>query len=402
MLMTPGIASSPAALSFTPGSRTLHSSMEKEPSHDRQSPEDFLHLIQQQARGKLKVYLGSSAGVGKTYSMLVEGNRLKLRGVDVVIGYVEPHERPDTTAQIDKLEIIPPRVTSYHNIEIREMNLDAILARKPTVVLVDEFAHTNSPGSKNQKRYEDVLELLDAGISVITTLNVQHLESLYNVIEVATGIKVKERIPDSIVAEADQIINIDLPAEDLIERLKAGKIYALDRVERAMGNFFTETNLTRLREITFSEVANFLDRRQRSLKPEGNKPSSMAKVMVAISSRGPHPETLLRKTARLASQLNAQWYVVYVRTSKEAPDRIATETHRRLTDTLEIAQKMGGTVLVLKSNDIASALKSFARDYGITQLVMGKSRPRKGLRRFFPSLVDRLSVNLPNVDVVLS
>jgi two-component system sensor histidine kinase KdpD len=400
--MTPGIASSPAALSFVPGSRTLHSAMEKEAAHDRQSPEDFLHLIQQQARGKLKVYLGSSAGVGKTYSMLVEGNRLKLRGVDVVIGYVEPHERPDTTAQIDKLEIIPPRVTSYHNIEIREMNLDAILARKPTVVLVDEFAHTNSPGSKNQKRYEDVLELLDAGISVITTLNVQHLESLYNVIEVATGIKVKERIPDSIVAEADQIINIDLPAEDLIERLKAGKIYALDRVERAMGNFFTETNLTRLREITFSEVANFLDRRQRSLKPEGNKPSSMAKVMVAISSRGPQPETLLRKTARLASQLNAQWYVVYVRTSKEAPDRIATETHRRLTDTLEIAQKMGGTVLVLKSNDIASALQSFARDYGITQLVMGKSRPRKGLRRFFPSLVDRLSVNLPNVDVVLS
>jgi hypothetical protein len=202
------------------------------------------------------------------------------------------------------------------------MDLEAILERKPTVVLVDEFAHTNSPGSKNQKRYEDVLELLDAGISVITTLNVQHLESLYNMIEVATGIKVKERIPDSIVAQADQIINIDLPAEDLIERLKAGKIYPLDRVERAMGNFFTESNLTRLREITFSEVANFLDRRQRLLKPDSNKPSSMAKVMVAISSRGPHPETLLRKTARLANQLNAQWYVVYVRTNKEAPDRI--------------------------------------------------------------------------------
>jgi len=156
--------------------------MNKEPeTHDRQSPEDFLHLIQRQARGKLKVYLGSSAGVGKTYSMLVEGNRLRQRGVDVVIGYVEPHERPETTAQIDKLEIIPPRVTLYHGIEIREMDLDAILQRKPTIVLVDEFAHTNSPGSKNQKRYEDVLELLDAGISVITTLNVQHLESLYNV-----------------------------------------------------------------------------------------------------------------------------------------------------------------------------------------------------------------------------
>ena len=377
--------------------------MEKAPAvHDRQSPEDFLHLIQRQARGKLKVYLGSSAGVGKTYSMLIEGNRLKQRGVDVVIGYVEPHERPETSAQIGQLDIIPPRVTLYHGIEIKEMDLGAILHRKPTVVLVDEFAHTNSPGSKNQKRYEDVQEILDAGINVITTLNVQHLESLYNVIEAATGIKVKERIPDSIVAQADQIINIDLPAEDLIDRLKAGKIYALDRVEKAMGNFFTETNLTRLREITFSEVANFLDRRQRMLRPDTNKPSSMAKVMVAISSRGPHPETLLRKTARLASQLNAQWYVVYVRTDKEAPDRIAAETHRMLTDTLEIAQKMGGTVLILKSNDVASALTSFARDYGITQVVMGKSRARTGWRRFTPSLIDRLSMNLPDVDVILS
>jgi len=377
--------------------------VEKEPPvQDRQSPEDFLHLIQKQARGKLKVYLGSSAGVGKTYSMLVEGNRLRARGVDVVIGYVEPHDRPDTTAQIDKLEIIPPRVTLYHGIEIREMDLDAILQRKPTIALVDEFAHTNPPGSKNHKRYEDVLELLDAGISVITTLNVQHLESLYNVIETATGIKVKERIPDSVVAQADQIINIDLPAEDLIDRLKAGKIYALDRVERAMGNFFTETNLTRLREITFSEVANFLDRRQRMLKPDANKPSSMSKVMVAISSSGPHPETLLRKTARLANQLNAQWYVVYVRTNKEAPDKILAETHRRLTDTLEIAQKMGGTVLILKSNDIVSALTSFAKDYGITQVVMGKSKPRTGLKRFLPSFVDRLSFKLPGVDIILS
>jgi two-component system sensor histidine kinase KdpD len=368
----------------------------------RPTPEDFLHLIQKQARGKLKVYLGSSAGVGKTYSMLAEGNRLKQRGVDVVIGYVEPHARPETTAQIGALEIIAPRVTLYHGIEIREMDLRAILERKPTVVLVDEFAHTNSPGSKNQKRYEDVLELLEAGISVITTLNVQHLESLYNIIEVATGIKVKERIPDSVVAQADQIINIDLPAEDLIERLKAGKIYPMDRVERAMGNFFTETNLTRLREITFSEVANFLDRRQRQLKPDSEKTSSMSKVMVAISSRGPHPETLLRKTARLANQLNAQWYGVYVRTNQEAPDKILAETHRRLTDTLEIAQKMGGTVLILKSNDVLSALTSFARDYGITQVVMGKSKPRTGWRRFSPSLVDRLSVNLTGVDVILS
>jgi two-component system sensor histidine kinase KdpD len=334
--------------------------------------------------------------------MLQEGNRLKARGVDVVIGYVEPHARPETTAQIGTLEVVPPRVTVYHGIQIREMDLAAILERKPTIVLVDEFAHTNAPGSKNSKRYDDVLELLDAGISVITTLNIQHLESLYNVVESATGTKVKERIPDSVVTDADQIVNIDLPAEDLIERLKAGKIYSMDRVESAMEHFFTETNLTRLREITFSEVANFLDRRQRQKEPDQNKPSSMAKVMVAISSKGPHPETLLRKTARLANQLNAEWYTVYVRTSSEAPDQIAAETHRRLTDTLEIAQKMGGTVVILKSDDVVAALTSFAKDYGVTQVVMGRSRPRRGLRRFFPSVIDKLSQKLSGVDIIIS
>jgi two-component system sensor histidine kinase KdpD len=372
------------------------------PTADRPTPEDFLHLIQKQSRGKLKVYLGSSAGVGKTFAMLQEGNRLKARGVDVVIGYVEPHARPETTAQIGTLEVVPPRVTVYHGIQIREMDLAAILERKPTIVLVDEFAHTNAPGSKNSKRYDDVLELLDAGISVITTLNIQHLESLYNVVESATGTKVKERIPDSVVTDADQIVNIDLPAEDLIERLKAGKIYSMDRVESAMEHFFTETNLTRLREITFSEVANFLDRRQRQKEPDQNKPSSMAKVMVAISSKGPHPETLLRKTARLANQLNAEWYTVYVRTSSEAPDQIAAETHRRLTDTLEIAQKMGGTVVILKSDDVVAALTSFTKDYGVTQVVMGRSRPRRGLRRFFPSVIDKLSQKLSGVDIIIS
>ncbi len=366
------------------------------------SPEDFLQLIQRQSRGKLKVYLGSSPGVGKTFAMLQEGNRLKARGVDVMIGYVEPHARPETTAQIASLEIIPPRIVRYHSIDIKEMDLAAIIKRKPTVVLVDEFAHTNAPDSRNRKRYEDVQELLEEGINVISTLNVQHMESLCNIVEAATGIKVKERIPDTVVEQADQIVNIDLPAEDLLERLKAGKIYPMDRVANAMANFFTEANITRLREITFTEVANFLDRRQRLREPDGMKASGMSKVMVAISSRGPHPETLLRKTSRLASQLNAVWYVVYVRTPREAPNQVDAEVHRRLTDTLEIAQKMGGTVIILKSEDVGGALISFAKDYGVTQLVMGKSRPRAGFKLLFPSMVDRLSAALSNTDVILS
>ena len=192
--------------------------------------------------------------------MLLEGNRLKRQGVDVVIGYVEPHDRPETAAQIGDLEIVPPLLTSYHGITLREMDVDAVLNRKPTVALVDELAHTNAPQSRNRKRYEDVEDLLRAGINVITTVNIQHLESLYNIVESATGVRVKERVPDEVVAQADQIVNIDLAAEDLQERLQAGKIYPKERIVTAINNFFTTKNLTRLREMTLSDIVNILDR----------------------------------------------------------------------------------------------------------------------------------------------
>src|SRR6201981_723398 len=187
--------------------------------------DDFLTIIRRQQLGKLKIYLGPAPGVGKTYQMLIEGNRLRRQGVDVVIGYVEPHDRPETTAQIGDLEIVPPKIAKYHGITLKEMDLDAVLARKPTVALVDELAHTNAPQSRNRKRYEDVQDLLRAGINVITTVNIQHFESLYNIVEDATGVKVKERVPDEVIAREDQVVNVDLPAEDLQERLQAGKIY---------------------------------------------------------------------------------------------------------------------------------------------------------------------------------
>src|SRR6476659_9612057 len=271
----------------------------------RPTADDFLSIIRRQQLGKLKVYLGACPGVGKTYAMLREGHRLKARGVDVVIGYVEPHERPETTAQIGDLEIVPPRQATYHGITLKEMDVDAVIARKPTVALVDELAHTNAPGSKNRKRYEDVEDLLRAGISVISTVNIQHLESLYNFVEEATGVRVKERVPDEILTKADQIVNIDLPAEDLQERLQAGKIYPNERIEAALANFFTQKNLTRLRELTLTETANFLDRQQRETGGESDRRVSAAgQVMVAISRLGPDPGRRLRKTARLAAQLN--------------------------------------------------------------------------------------------------
>ena len=368
----------------------------------RPSADEFLQIIRKQQQGKLKIYLGASPGVGKTYQMLVEGNRLKNRGVDVVIGYVEPHERPDTTAQIKDLEVIPSRVSEYHGIKLTEMDLDAVLARKPTVALVDELAHTNAPGSKNRKRYEDVQDLMAAGINVISTINIQHLESLYNIVEQNTGVRVKERIPDEIVASADQVVNLDLPAEDLLERLQAGKIYPVERVQRAMANYFTEKNLVRLRELTLTEVAHYLDRKQRGDSEQEVHQPALGLMAVAISSRGPDPGALLRKTARMASHLNAPWFAVYVRTPSEAPAKIDSEVQRRVTDTLETAQKMGGAVIVLKNEDVAAALESFAREYGLTHLVLGRPGSARKWWRLRPPLHDRLIVELKDVDIVIA
>lgn len=374
--------------------------MSAEDPSARPSADDFLQIIRRQQLGKLKIYLGPCPGVGKTFAMLVEGNRLKQRGVDVVIGYVEPHERPDTTAQIKDLEIVPPRLAAYHGITLKEMDVDAVIARKPTVALVDELAHTNAPGSKNRKRYEDVEDLLRAGINVISTVNIQHLESLYNLVEEATGVRVKERVPDEVVLKADQIVNIDLPAEDLQERLQAGKIYPNERIEAALANFFTQKNLTRLREMTLSETANYLDRQQRDNGDAHPNVSALGQVMVAISSQGPDPGRLLRKTARLAAQLNAQWYAVYVRTPQESAVHIDAETQRRVTDTLETAQKMGGLVFSMKGEDVAKALISFAKEYGITHIVVGRPGQKRWNQLFQKTLHEKLLEELPDVDLI--
>ncbi|MBV8071786.1 MAG: universal stress protein [Acidobacteriaceae bacterium] len=364
------------------------------------TPDDFLTIIRRQQLGKLKIYLGPCPGVGKTYQMLIEGNRLRTQGVDVVIGYVEPHNRPETTAQIGRLEIVPPLVAKYHGIALKEMDLDGVLARKPTVALVDELAHTNAPQSRNRKRYEDVQDLLRAGINVIATVNIQHFESLYNIVQDATGVKVKERVPDEIITQADQVINIDLPAEDLLERLQAGKIYPKERVEAALKNFFTSKNLTRLREMTLSETANILDRKNREGTETESNIGGLGQVMVAISSQGPDPGRLLRKTARLAERLNAQWYAVYVRTPSESAVKIDATVQRQVAETLEAAQKMGGLVISLKHENVAQALISFAKEYGITHVVLGRPG-KKAFRLFSRALHDELIQELPGIDLVI-
>lgn len=364
-------------------------------------PEHFLTLIRQQQRGRLKIYLGFAAGVGKTFEMLQEGQRLKARGVDVVIGVVETHGRADTVAQIGSLEQMSRRRIEYHGVVLEEMDLDAILTRHPSVVLVDELAHTNAPGSRYGKRYQDVEELLRCGINVITTLNIQHLESLYDMVEKATGVKVKERIPDYIVGMADQLVNVDLSAEDLRDRLLAGKIYPAERIDSALENFFTQPNLTRLREFALEEIAHRLDQSRNksdSLAAQGNA----TRVMVCLSSRGPNAGHILRKTSRLADRFNATWYAVYIQTPNEDLTRISAATQRQISNNLALVQQLGGTQMTFKGADVASTIAAFAREYGITHVVMGRTRRPWYRRLFHQSVLDKLLQELPDVDVLVA
>jgi two-component system sensor histidine kinase KdpD len=369
-------------------------------TENRPAPEHFLTLIRQQQRGRLKVYLGFAAGVGKTYEMLQEGHRLKRQNVDVVVGIIETHGRAETAALVEGLEQVPRRRIEYRGVTLEEMDLDAVLARHPTIALVDELAHTNAPGSRFAKRYQDVEELLRAGINVITTLNVQHLESLYDIVERATGVKVKERLPDYVLGMADQIVNVDLSAEDLRERLQAGKIYPAERVERALANFFTPENLTRLRELALGEIAHLLDRRRRE-KTEGEDPSGTGCVMVCLSSRSPNAEALLRKGARLADRLHAPWFAVYIQTPREELDRIDAALQRHMANMQALAQQLGGVPQTFKGSDVVNTIATFVKEYGVTHILMGRTQ-RPWYRRWFgQSVLDRLLQKVPGVDVLI-
>jgi two-component system sensor histidine kinase KdpD len=335
----------------------------------------FLRMIRRSQRGHLKVYLGYAAGVGKTYQMLLEGRRLKEEGIDVVAGLVETHGRIETEQLLEGLEVIPRLRQEYRSIIVEEMDMDAILARKPQVALIDELAHTNVPGSRNEKRYQDVQDVLAAGIHVITTLNIQHLESLYDTVEKAVGVKVRERIPDKVIAEADQIVNVDLSTEDLRERLKEGKVYTPERIEIALDHFFKSANLERLRELTLRELASQIDLRRRETV-EDEESLSPDQVMVCLSSRGPNSEKLLRYASRLAGRLNRNWYAVYVQTPAEEPTVIDAHTQQIISSTLTLAKQLGAIVFTYKGEDVVRALLQFAKEYRVGHVVIGSPRPR--------------------------
>ncbi len=366
------------------------------PADNRPNPEDFLRLIERSRLGKLKIYLGHAAGVGKTYAMLEEAHRLKKAGVDVVIGWIEPHGRKETEELIGDLEVIPRKKVPHAGGTVEILDVDRIFDRYPTVCVVDELPFTNVAGSHNPKRYLDVQELLQAGINVITAMNIQHLESLHDTVLRATSVDVRERVPDRFVLEADQIVNIDLPSDELRERLRQGKIYPTDRVATALGNFFTENNLNVLRELTLREIASALDQRPRT------DASSLAevsgKIAVFISTNPVTTAKLLRTTSRIAGRLNREWIAVYVRRKQEDPVRIAADLQRKFMQNVQLATELGGTVVVLENEDVCAALLKYCRDNNVNLVVLGTSE-RHWWQFTRPNVIEFFMHHAPGIDL---
>lgn len=359
----------------------------------------FLELVRQRERGKLKLYIGSAAGTGKTFRMLQEAHDLRRRGIDVVVGYVEPHARAETEAQIGALEIVPRTRLEYRGVTLEEMDVDALIARRPQVALVDELAHTNAPGSRNGKRWQDVMLLLDEGINVISAVNVQHIESLNDVVESTLGVTVRETVPDWVVAQADQVVNLDISAEDLRQRLREGKIYRADKIELALANFFTDDNLSTLRELALREVASSVDRsREGIVRREDDAAAArprktVDRVMACLSSDPSLSRFLLRKSSRIAGRLNSDWYCVYVQTPDEAADKIDAAVQRRLVDNIQLAQSLGAEVVKLQGDDVAATLLAFAAERSVTLAIVGRTRRSRWLRLRRGSVVERLMVD---------
>ena len=345
------------------------------PPPARPRPEDFLELVHKGKRGRLKLYIGFAAGVGKTYRMLEEARALRARGVEVVVGFIETHGRAETAALVEGLEVVPRRRVEYRGVTVEEMSLNNILKRNPAVALVDELAHTNVPGSRNRKRYQDVLELLDAGVNVIGAFNVQHLESLNDVVERATGVLVRETLPDSFLKQADQVVNLDLAVEDLQERLRAGKIYAADKIPWALDHFFTEQNLAHLRELALREVAESVERASVAGPAPGSEPrrSTRSRVMVCMSSHPPRAAMLLRRGTRLAGRFNTDWFVVFVERPEDAPDQIDAEVQRHLLANIEKARELGAEVVRLKGTSPVEVILDFARSHSVGHIIVGRS-----------------------------
>jgi len=338
--------------------------------NNRQNPEFFFNMIKKSRRGKLKLYIGMIAGVGKTYRMLNEAHSLLRNGVDVRIGYIETHGREETAALLSGIPEIPRRKIFYKGKELDEMDLDAIIMQHPEVVLVDELAHTNVEGSKNKKRWQDVNDILDIGINVISAVNIQHFESLNDDVKEITGIEVSERIPDSILQQADEVVNIDLPADELITRLKEGKIYEVDKIQMALNNFFKSENILQLRELALREVASAVERQvENEVVKDG---IHQERFLACISSNENTAKNVIRKTARLANYYQSKWYALYVETPNERFDKIELVKQRFLIKNFQLVTELGGEIIRIKANNISDTIVQQSEKLKITTICVGK------------------------------
>jgi two-component system sensor histidine kinase KdpD len=331
----------------------------------------FLELIRQSRRGKFKIYIGMSAGVGKTYRMLQEAQTLLRNGVDVKIGYIETHGRKETEFQLQGLPVLPRRKLFYKGKELDELDVQAVINLHPEVVIIDELAHTNIEGSKNEKRWQDVMEILDAGINVISAINIQHIESLNEEIKNITGIEVGERVPDSVLKEADEVVNIDLTADELVTRLKEGKIYTADKIALALQNFFRPEKILQLRELALKEVASQVERKIETEMPRTGHLRT-ERFLACIGSNHETAKKVIRKTARLASYYCSRWILLYVQTPKEDGDKIGLASQRHLINNFKLATELGAEVIKIKQPNIAKGIIEVAEQHAITTICIGK------------------------------
>jgi two-component system, OmpR family, sensor histidine kinase KdpD len=369
-------------------------------SDKEKSVEHFLNLIRKSKRGKFKIYIGMSAGVGKSYRMLQEAHRILKNGIDVKIGFIETHKRKETEALIEGLPIIPRKKSFYKGKELEEMDIQTIINLHPEVVIVDELAHSNIPGSKNEKRWQDVIEILDAGINVISAVNIQHIESINDEVHTITGIQVTERVPNRLLQMADEVVNIDLTADELIARLKEGKIYDQSKVETALRNFFQPDKILQLRELALKEVASQVERKVDN-EVTMNTRLRHERFLACISSNPENAKMLIRKTARLASYYNSKWYVLYVQTRSEDANRIKLSVQRHLINNFKMATEMGAEVIQIKSNNIPASIAKVADEKQITTICIGLPHMRLWQLILKTSSFNRLLKKIEGSDIDL-
>jgi two-component system sensor histidine kinase KdpD len=351
------------------------------------SPEDFLALTRREsAKGKLKVYLGMAAGVGKTVRMLDDAHAMRRQGVDVVVGYIESHGRADTAARVGDLEVIARAPVQYKDVVIEEMNLDACLKRQPDVLVVDELPHTNAPGSRHEKRWQDVEEILAAGISVMTAMNVQHLEGVQDIVRSATGIDIRERVPDRIVREATSVVLVDLPVPELQERLRQGKIYPPAQAQRALENFFRTDLLVKLRELALLQTADYSGR-ESVAHDDG---SATPRIAVALPFDPAIARALILRGSRLAGRMNTRWLALYVRRRRDHAENMSAAEHRQLTENVQLAMSLGASVVFRESEDVVRTILEFVEQEKVSLLVVGRPSRHGAVARFAPGIVQRL------------